>query len=450
MAMTAVFRRYGTRIMFGVAIVAAIAAPAKATEIQRVVSAGGVEAWLVEEHTIPLISVDFAFRAGAAADPQDRLGVANLLSTLLDEGAGDMDAQAFQTRLEELAVNISFNASRDNFDGSMKTLTRNADEAFQLLALAINQPRFDDDAIERMRAAALSRLRQAEEDPDTIAARRWFETALGKHPYARPVMGTQDSLHEIKADDLRAARARLFTRDRLKVAVVGDIDAAALKKYLDLLFANLPATSDLIDPAAADIAAGPSRQIIDMDIPQTVVMFGHAGIARKDPDFIAAYVLNEILGGGTFSSRLYDEVREKRGLAYSVYTNLYPLDHAALFIGGVATQNDRAGEALAIIERELQRLAAEGPTEEELASAKSHLTGSYALRFDSSGKIANALVAIQLEELGIDYINKRNDMVNAVTIEQIKNVAARLLAPGHLITTIVGRPTGLEEIRPRG
>lgn len=440
------FRHIG----FFVLLVVAAAGPLHATEIKRIVSPGGIEAWLVEEHSLPLVSLHFAFAGGAAQDPAGREGLANMVTALLDEGAGELDAQAFQTRLEERAIRLSFDVGRDAFYGEMKSLSRHRDAAFDLLRLALTAPRFDAEPVERIRAQLLARLRFEEEDPDDVAGKAWFELAFGAHPYARPVNGRPDSVAAITIDDLKRYVGRVFARARLKVAIVGDIDAETAGRKLDEIFGALPAEPQLEPVAEATVTAGPLRRIIDMNIPQTVIRFGQAGIARKDPDFMPAYVVNYILGGGGFSSRLYEEVREKRGLAYSVYTYLYPLDRAALLLGGVATQNERAAETLSTIEAELKRLAEEGPSADELAAAKSYLKGSYALRFDTSSKIAEQLVAIQLEDLGIDYINRRNDLIDAVTIDDVKRVARRLVAPEKLIVTVVGRPKGLEEIRPGG
>ncbi|HSM20371.1 MAG TPA: pitrilysin family protein [Hyphomicrobiales bacterium] len=450
MAAMRAFKHAGFLAGLLVLLILSAARPLHATEIQRVVSPGGIEAWLVEEHTLPLVSMHFAFRGGAAQDPAGREGLANMVTGLLDEGAGDLDSEAFQARLEDLAIRLYFDAGRDALYGELKTLSRHRDEAFDLLRLALTAPRFDAAPVERIRAQILTNLRFEQEDPGDVAGKAWFEIAFGAHPYARPVNGNPQSVAAIAPEDLRRYVSRVFARDKLKIAVVGDIDAKTLGRKLDEIFGALPAASDLDEVAKTDVAEGPVRRIIDMDIPQTVIRFGQQGIARKDPDFVPAYVVNYILGGGGFSSRLYEEVREKRGLAYSVFTYLYPLDSAALLLGGVATQNDRAAESLATIEAELKRLAEEGPSAEELEAAKSYLKGSYALRFDTSDKIAGQLVAIQLEELGIDYINTRNDLIEAVTIDDVKRVARRLIAPEKLIVTVVGRPKGLEEIRPDG
>ena len=256
------------------------------------------------------------------------------------------------------------------------------------------------------------------------------------------------SIAAITPDDLRDYAARVFARDKLVISVVGDIDADTLGKTLDHVFGGLPLHSTLAPVAEANPPLGPTREIIEMDVPQSVAQFGHRGIARNDDDFIAAYVLNYIIGGGGFSSRLMEEVREKRGLAYSVHSNLFPYRHGAVFIGNVATKNEAVGQSLDVIETELRRVAEQGPTEEELTDAKSYLTGAYALRFESSSSIANQLLWIQIEELGIDYVNRRNELLEAVTLDDIKRVARRLIEADRLITTIVGKPVAAKAKAP--
>ncbi len=419
--------------------------PARAIEIQTVTSPGGITAWLVSEPAVPLVSMQFAFDGGASQDPDDKPGVANLVSVLLDEGAGDIASAEFQERLESLAVEISFDAGRDGFYGQMQTLTRNLDEATDLLRLAVTDPRFDEDAIARMQTQTIAGLRRRLNDPESMAGRLWSETVFGDHPYGRPVRGTMETVAAITADDLRAFHGNVFARDTLTIAVVGDIDAETLKPILDKVFGGLPETADLKPVPEAALPAGGLEKTIELEIPQTVIQFGRPGIKRDDPDFIPAFVVNHILGGGAFSSRLYQEVREKRGLSYSVYSFLYPLEQAGLVVGGAATRNDRAAESLSVIDEEIVRMAEAGPTVEELDKAKRYLKGSYPLRFDTSTKIARQLVEIQRDDLGIDYINKRNGLIDAVTIEDARRAAARLYGDGSLYVTRVGQPEDAPE-----
>jgi zinc protease len=427
----------------------ALTSVAEATKIERVISPGGIEAWLVQEKSVPLVAVDFAFRGGAIQDPADKAGVANMVAALLDEGAGELDSKAFHERLEAKAIHLGFSSGRDRFRGSLRTLVEHRDEAFELLRLALTAPRFDGNEVERIRGQIVARLTRETTSPNEIAGKRWWSTAFPGHPYGRPVSGTLESVPRIDVADLKTYARRVFARDDLKVAVVGDIDAAAVGALLDRVFGTLPQKPDLAPVDAARLEGLGRRIVVELDVPQAVVTFGGPGIARKDPDFMAAYIVNHILGGGSFSSRLYNEVREKRGLAYSVHSSLVWLDYAAMLMGGTGTRAERAGETIEVIEQEFRRLAENGPTEDELQRTKSYLKGSYALGFDTSAKIAAQLVQIQLDDLGIDYINRRSGLIDAVTIDDVRRVAKRLLESG-LLVTVVGRPQGVTAKRQGG
>ena len=421
------------------------ALPARAVEIQQVTSPGGIEAWLVEEHSIPIVAVEIAFRGGGSLDPRGKEGLANLLSGLLDEGAGDRDSQSFQMRLEELAIRLGFQSYRDTFWASMKTLSENRDEAFALLGLALGAPRFDADAVERVRTQVLSGLKRDAEDPGEIAGRTFLATAFPYHPYGRPARGTAESVAAITSADLREAAAMRFATGNATIGVVGDIDPIALGHLLDRTLGGLPSTAPAVTVAETRPAQVASLTVIRKPVPQSVVRFGMAGLKRSDPDFYAAYLLNHVLGGSSFTSRLYGEVREKRGLAYSVYSYLSTLDRAGLVMGGVASANERVAEALEVIRGELVRLREDGVTEEELRDAKTYINGAYPLRLDSNGAIAQSLVAIQLEDLGIDYMDRRSGYIDAVTLGDIRRVARRLIRPDELIVVIVGDPAGFDD-----
>jgi zinc protease len=434
-------------LLTAVVLILLASLPARAVDVQRVVSPGGIEAWLVEDHSNPIISLDLAFRGGAALDPTGREGLANLVSGLLDEGAGELDSQAFQLRLADLSIRLSFDAGRDTFGGTLRTLTGNRDTAFDLLRLALGQPRFDAEPVERIRGQILARVRRDAEDPDRIAGRALRRLFFPGHPYGRPVDGTSQSIAAITGNDLRRFVAERLARDVLKVAVVGDITAAQLAPLLDRTFLALPAAAVPARVAETEPQGGGEVVVIRKDIPQSVVALGHAGLKRGHPDFYTAYVVNYIMGGGGFASRLYEEVREKRGLAYSVHAYLYPQDHAAMLIGGVATANGRVGQSLELIRREWARMAESGPSAEELEAAKTFLTGSYALRQSSSGRIASMLLDFQLENLGIDYINRRNDYIEAVTLDDARRVARQLYREDQLTVVVVGQPEGVEATR---
>jgi zinc protease len=415
---------------------------AQAMTIERVISPGGIEAWLVHDSAVPVVALEFAMPGGASQDPADKPGVANMVASTIDEGSGPLDAAAFHDKVERKAIELSFRASRDYFRGTMRTLTENRDEAFDCLRLSLTEPRFDTEAVERIRAQLISRVQRESMNPTDMANQNWWATAFPGHPYGQPVDGTLDSLSRITVDDLRFYTHHVLARDHLKIAVVGDIDAETTGRLIDRTFGGLPAKGEL-KPVPAIVPQGVGRKIvIKLDVPQAVVNFGAPGIARSDPDFMAAYIINHILGGGSFSSRLYREVREKRGLAYGVSDTLIWLDHTALLLGSTATRADATGQTIDIIEHEIRRLADDGPTEEELATSKTYLKGAFALGLDTSNRIASQLVQMQIDNLGIDYIERRGDLIDRVTMADAKRVAKRLLDGGMLVT-VVGRPEGV-------
>lgn len=421
-----------------------IAGAAHAFTIQEVKSPGGITAWLVEEKAVPLLAMNYSFRSGSAQDPEGKEGAAEFLTGMMDEGAGDMLSQEFQRRREELSFRMSFSADSDSFEGSFQTLTRNRAASVGLLKLAITNPRFDAEPMERVRQQFLLNVKEKAQDPQSIAWRAWIAKILPGDPYARPSDGTEASMSAMTPDDLRAAHRRIFNRDSLQVAVVGDISAAELGPLLDEVFGGLPqsAPQQPLPPAKPEV--GPIQTIIPRDMSQSVIVFGHEGILRSDPDFIPAFVMSEILGGGGMNSRLSDEIREKRGLTYGVSFGLSPLERTGLYAGMLQTRNESAGEALKLTREVLAKMAEEGPSQQELDEAKTFLTGSYALRFSSNAAIARQLLGLQQQGLGIDYVEKRNTLVEAVTLDQVKAQAKRLLHPDRLIVTIVGRPEGVE------
>jgi zinc protease len=434
--------RFFTAAALAALALLSVAPAASAMTIEKIVSPAGIEAWLVREPSVPLVALSYAFHGGSTQDEADKAGTANLAADLLDEGAGPLDGKTFHERLENHAIELGFHVARDYFQGSLRTLGEHRDEAFDLLRLALSAPHFDAESVERVRGQMLALLRRDSTNPNTLASNRWWETAFPGHPYGRESRGTLETVPRITADDMRDYVRRAFARDELTISIVGDIDAKTAGALIDRAFGGLPAKSDL-KPVAAASPRGMGRLIvINLDVPQAVVTFGGQGLARQDPDFMAGYIVNHILGGGTFSSRLYREVREKRGLAYGVSDSLVWFRRAAVVLGGTATRADRTADALAIVEAETKRMAENGPTADELAAAKSFLKGAYALTLDTSPKIAGQLTQIQLDKLGIDYIQRRSALIDAVTIDDAKRVARRLFGGGMLVT-VAGRPKGL-------
>lgn len=431
------------RLTLVLVLLVAAASPAAAMKIERVVSPGGIEAWLVRDAMVPMIALEFTFRGGAALDPAGKEGRAQMAMDLLTEGAGDLDSQAFAAQLEDRAIGLDFDAGIDTVQGSLKTLNEHRDVAVDLLRLAMTQPRFDSADIERLRARTLAILAREAETPDTIARRTFMAAAFPDHPYGKPVRGTIESVSALTAADFRDFIGARLARDNLIVGVVGDISAEELGPLLDRAFGALPAKA--APGTVAEMAPeGAGRTIVvRRPAPQSIIVLGEQGVKRDHPDWYAASIVNYILGGGGFNSRLMEEVREKRGLTYGIYTSLWTFDHAALIVGSSSTENSRAGRALEVTQEVWRRMHDQGPTQEEVENAKKYLTGSFALRLDSTAQIARMLVSVQYDRLGIDYLDRRDALINQVTLEDARRVARELLDPARLLTVVVGQPESI-------
>ena len=408
--------------------------------VEEVVSPGGIRAYLIPEPSIPFLSLSLYIKGGGAIDPPGQEGLGYMTAGLIDEGAGPYDSEAFRAQLDDNAIRLHFDVDRDGFSGELKTLTETRAHAFELLRLALIEPRFDMEPMARIRSQILAELRRREADPDYLASRTWFSAAFPGHAYARATRGTPETVAALTVEQCRGF-ARSLARDRLVVGVSGDITADELAGLLDATFGDLPATASLPPVPQAQPARG-GTEVVRLQIPQSVVLFGHGGIPRQDPDYYAAYVANYILGGGGFSSRLIEEVREKRGLAYSVYSYLYDLDAAPLWIGGVATNNQQVRQSLELIRHEAARMAAGEIEAGDLADAKTYLTGSFPLRLTSNDQVAKTLVGMLVDDLGLDYLARRNGLIEAVTLDDVRRVAARLFAE-EMLTVVVGDPEGL-------
>jgi zinc protease len=422
----------------------ALALPARAAvEITEVTSPGGITAWLVEEHQIPFVALELYFTGGASMDAPGKRGAVNLMTGLIEEGAGDMSAQDFAAAQEALATSISFDVFNDGLTVSMRFLTENRDASLELLRLALTEPQFEQAAIDRVRGQILSDLRFKATQPDEIASAAYAAQVYGDHPYGSELEGTPDTVSALTRDDILAAHQAVITRDKLHVAAVGDITAEDLGALLDEILGGLPATGPEMPGDASPVFDG-EVTVVPFATPQSVAVFGHTGIPWEDDDFFPAFILNTILGAGGFESRLMTEVREKRGLTYGIGTGLATRAHADVLQGSFSSSNERIAEAIEVIRQQWQQIAAEGVTQEELDLAKQYMTGSYPLRFDGNGRIAGILASMFADDFPIDYALTRNDRVNAVTLEDIKRVAARLMDPEALTFVVVGQPEGIE------
>lgn len=433
-----------TRMLRVLALALLAAAPLKAEiAIQPVTSDGGFTAWLVEERSIPFVAIEVIFAGGATIEADETLGAVALMTALLSEGAGDLDAQGFAAALETLAAGVTFESGRDSVSMTIRALTENRDQVIELARMALSAPRFDPAALERVRAQQLASLEQAARNPNGIASRSFNALAFDSHPYARPSDGTPATVASLTLDDIHTAHRTALTRDRVMIGAAGDISAQELGALMDRLLGDLP-PAEVPLPPYAEFAAEPGVTVVPFAGPQSVIAFGHAGIPRDDPDFMPAFVMNELFGGGRFGTRLMTELRERRGLTYGVGTSLVSAGFGDSFQGRLSTDNTRAGDVMRLIRAEWEWLAGGGITEDELERIKTYMTGAYPLRFEGNGSIASILASMQFQGFDIDYVNVRNDLVRAVTLDDVHRVAARIVRPDALHFVIVGSPEGLD------
>lgn len=420
---------------------------ASAFEIKKVTSTNGIKAWLVEDHKNPLITLQFVAKGGASADPKDKNGLAYLVSGLLDEGAGDLDSESFQALLEKNSISLSFNARMDTFSGTLTTLTETKKEAFRSLRLALTVPRFDKEPVSRVKSQILAGLRASKENPNSIAGRLWWRLAFPNHVYGESKKGSSSSIKNITREDMRQFVKTMFTKDNMTISVIGDITTQELSDVLDDVFSDLSETFVENNIEDGVVENNGQTAVVERDIPQSVVVFGSNGIKRSDPDWYAATILFEVLSGG-FGSRLTEEIREKRGLTYGVSAYPLPLEKAGIIVGSVSTVNDRVAESIQLVKDIWQKFGDEGPTQKEVENAKDYINGSFALRFTNSKTIVGVLNALQRFDLGTDYLKNRSDLINRVTLRELKRVAKRLFKAKELTFVIVGKPKNIISTMP--
>ncbi|HEY1962135.1 MAG TPA: pitrilysin family protein, partial [Rhizomicrobium sp.] len=423
-------------------LIGALIAPAaaQAVNVQNLDMGKNVQVWYVEDHTLPMVALTAALPAGSAYDPKEKAGLAAFTADLLNEGAGNLNSQAYQSALSDKAIRLSMTTQRDYLVISLVTLTENAKEAFRLLGLALTHPRFDNDAVIRVRSQIIAALEQEDEDPPTVASKGFSNTFFAGHPYAHPVNGTLSSVSHIGRADVRAFARSHWVRNGLKIAVSGDADASTLKMLIGSAFGQLPARWAPPIPPVRHVGA-PGVHVIPMPVPQPTAIFGLPGILRSDKDFIPGYVANYILGGGGFSSRLMQEVREKRGLTYGISSSLDTLKKAGLFAVEVATRVGAMKQTIDVVRATMKNFSENGATDKELADAKTYITGSFPLAFSSNSGIASELNSFQRVGLPIGYVAKRNALINAVKLDDVKRVAKRLFNPAKL-TIVIGGSIG--------
>lgn len=434
-------------LLWAVLVLMAAPFPAYATTIQEVTSDGGIKAWLVEDHKLPLVSMRFSFKGGIEQDPADKQGLATLATELLTQGAGPYDARAFQQALADRSISLGFSAGRDEITGSLKTLSAEKDKAFQMLALALTKPRFAPREIEQFRAQQISALRAQFSSPDWQARHALLKQVFSGHPYAMRRLGSVGSVGGIVREDILRFASGHFARDGLIVAVAGDMTPRELGAALDRIFGSLPRKAKLSPVAEVAWPSDTPTLLVPRTGTQTKLMFAMPGPKRDDPDWHAAEIANYILGGGGFASRLMKDTRDDKGLTYGIGTGLSAMEHGAMIVGEASVDNARAGEAWNVILSTMRRFYEGGVTDQEIAAAQDYLTGSLPLALTSTDKIAGVLVDIQRDKLGLDYLDRRNDLIRAVTPDDVARAIRAWFDPDRVTLSLAGTPEGIAPTR---
>jgi len=429
------------RILFICLCILSFPAQASILQIQEVTSKNGVKAWLVEDKSIPVISVRFLFKgAGSVNDSADKQGLSQILSNTLDEGAGDLDSKAFQEKLNNHSISLSFSSSRDDFSGSLKTLSKYQDIAFDLLNLSLTKPRFEDDALTRMIESNLVRIRSNITDPEWMNARLTNAVLYQNHPYAFNSGGTLSSLPRIKSDDLRAKFKTQLAQDNLIVSVAGDMTKQQVLAMLDKVFGDLPKTADIKKTEDIQISGLSTVTLYKQDIPQTIISMAVEGIKHTDPDYYAAEIMDFIFGSSGFGSRLTEEIREERGLTYGIYSGLSEMEHARVLSIGTSTRNDKVQEVINLTKQTMQDMVKAPVTDKELNDAKSYLIGSVPLQLTSTDRISGMMIGLMRDDLPMDYLETRAQRLKTISIDDVVRASQRLLKSENLKIILVGNP----------
>lgn len=411
-------------------------------EIQEVTAPGGLTAWLIEDHSVPVVSLAWAWGGGAALQPAEEAGALALGAALLTEGAGDLGSVAFADALRDEGIGLGFDAGRDGFEGSLRALAPALPEAVRLANLALRSPRMEADAVARVRARALAGVRASLETPQGQGTRAFWAAAYPDHPAGRPVSGTIESLEALTVEQIRAALARQVRRGGVIFAASGAISAADLARLMPALLEGLPEGAPPSAPSLPPFRTF-GQQVVPVAAPQSALIFGQGGLPVDHPDWEAMQVLLRILAGGGFSSRLMQAVRVERGLAYGIGAGLDVLFGQGVIVGSSATQNARAAETLSVTRAEWARMAQEGPTESEVQDAVAYLTGNLPLQFTDTRRIAGLLLGLRRNNRPIDWLDNRAERLRALTRERVAAVAARHLDASRLSVTVAGQPEGL-------
>jgi zinc protease len=411
-----------------------------ALDVKEIIGAKGVKAWFVEDHGAPVVSMRFAFSQGSAEDPPGEEGTALFLSGLVDEGTLKLDGAELRARMEDIGMRMGYEETPDNFQGRFMAPSASVAEASELLRQALAELSFPTESVERMRQYFVLREQSIDKDPQMLANRAGLGLVMPGHPYQAALENVAKDLTAVSLEDLRSAHKRIFAKRDLKVALVGDLTEQQAKDLLDKVFGELPEGKEPKPVPMINMKEGPALKVIEVNTPQTLIMFGSPALSADDPDFLAQHIASNIA-----VSTLNQIARQERGLTYGVSYEVMEYDKGTILAGRLRTSNANAGKALAAIKEAFNLLRNPGPRQEHLDGTVRYLNGKFALGFDSGMDVATTLLSQMLSGYSSNYINLVSELQKQVTLDDVQRVIEKIMDPDKMFVVAVGKPEGLPQ-----
>ncbi len=399
----------------------------------------GIKFWLIEDKSLPLVSVSFLFKGGSSLDPVGKEGVTNLMTSLLDEGSDNFSPSEFKLAMRENGVKISYSAGKEKINGTFQVVKSQIQEGFWLLYESLNKPIFQSDKINEVKSQIEASIKIDQSNISTIASDKFNDFFFINNKLGKAVKGNLDSLSKIKRSDILKSFKKSITKNNLVIGIAGDISSELAKKYIDYVFGNLPINNS-IKPISKIPNLRNGVEIFEIDTPQTTVVFGQIGLSRNNKDYFSARIANYILGGGGFQSRLYKEIRERNGLVYSIYSYLLPFERTGIIIGGFQTRNANVKNTIQKVRDEWINIRVNGISKKELANAKTYFKGSFSRNLTTTISIANLLMIVQYYDLGEDYFANRDLIIDNVKLNHVNKLVKNLFDNDKLFFMVVGKP----------
>ncbi len=410
-----------------------------ALEYKKLQTSKGIKFWFVQDKSIPIVSVSFSFGGGSSLDSKEKNGISNLMTSMMDEGTTNLTSNELKNLMKENGMKLNFSSQRDRINGNFQTISSQILKSFELFSEVLNHPKFDEKDINKIKRQIISSIKIDESDISTLASNKFNQFFFDQHNFSENTKGSIKSLNNINREDLIKFHKKVFQKQNLIIGVAGNVNEKNIKEFIDLVFGDLNNYDEILKIKKFETLAKGER-IHKIKTPQTSVLFGHPGLARNNENFFALRIANYILGGGGFQSRLYKNIREKKGLVYSVYSYLLSFESDGVIVGGFQTRNKSVYETVESVKNEWKKIQKKGITKTELENAKAYYNGSFTRNFTSTLSIARLLQIVQYYKLGDNYFQEREKIINSLSLEKVNQVVSNLFDGKKLFFMIVGEP----------